>query len=145
MSSARTAEKQSAGGVVVARKLNDWHVALVRHTDGTWVLPKGHAEQGEPFEETAKREVQEETGIPSELLTIRRYLGAFAFNEQDHKNHQEKINHFFLMDIPSEIELPVLTPDVDHEEAAWHRLRLLNVPMRYPYQRQLLGALTLDP
>jgi 8-oxo-dGTP diphosphatase len=33
------------------------------HGEGTWSIPGGHMEYGETFEQTAKREVMEETGI----------------------------------------------------------------------------------
>lgn len=33
------------------------------HGDGTWSLPGGHLEFGEAFDQTAKREVLEETGL----------------------------------------------------------------------------------
>ncbi len=33
------------------------------HGDGTWSVPGGHLEQGESWEKTAKREVEEETGL----------------------------------------------------------------------------------
>ncbi len=33
------------------------------HGEGTWSVPGGHIEFGETFEDTAKREVEEETGI----------------------------------------------------------------------------------
>lgn len=33
-----------------------------------WVLPKGTVEEGETFEETALREVKEETGVEAKLI-----------------------------------------------------------------------------
>lgn len=36
---------------------------LASHGSGTWAIPGGHMEGGETFEETAKREVEEETGL----------------------------------------------------------------------------------
>ena len=39
------------------------------HGEGTWAVPGGHLEFGETFEETAQREVKEETGL--EIANIR--------------------------------------------------------------------------
>jgi 8-oxo-dGTP diphosphatase len=36
---------------------------LASHGAGTWAIPGGHVEFNETFEETAKREVEEETGL----------------------------------------------------------------------------------
>jgi len=36
---------------------------------GKWSFPKGHSKRGETPLECAKREIEEETGIPSSLLT----------------------------------------------------------------------------
>ena len=33
-----------------------------------WILPKGHVEEGERMEETALREVREETGLEADIL-----------------------------------------------------------------------------
>jgi ADP-ribose pyrophosphatase YjhB (NUDIX family) len=43
-----------------------WWVAAIRpggKPEGTWALPKGNLGRGEPAEETALREVTEETGV----------------------------------------------------------------------------------
>ena len=58
----------SAGGVLVRRFHGRWWLAAIRpggRADGVWALPKGNVGRGEPPEETAVREVAEETGVES--------------------------------------------------------------------------------
>lgn len=60
----------SAGGVLVRRLRGRWFVAAVRpggKRAGVWALPKGIIGSGEPPEETAVREVAEETGLEARL------------------------------------------------------------------------------
>src|SRR5207248_4319505 len=55
----------SAGGVLVRRLRGSWVLAAIRPAgkpEGTWALPKGLLGRGEKPEETALREVEEETG-----------------------------------------------------------------------------------
>ena len=59
---------RAAGGVVRRRELDGPRVALVhrpRYDD--WTLPKGKADRGETDDESALREVREETGLRCEL------------------------------------------------------------------------------
>ncbi len=56
----------SAGAVVVRRLRGRWWLAAIRpggKREGTWALPKGNVGHGESPEETAVREVTEETGL----------------------------------------------------------------------------------
>jgi 8-oxo-dGTP pyrophosphatase MutT (NUDIX family) len=56
----------SAGAVLVRRLQGRWWLAAIRpggKPEGTWALPKGNIGQGESPEETAVREVTEETGL----------------------------------------------------------------------------------
>ena len=55
----------SAGGVLVRRLNGHWVVAAIRpagRPEGLWALPKGRIDGGETGEETALREIAEETG-----------------------------------------------------------------------------------
>jgi 8-oxo-dGTP pyrophosphatase MutT (NUDIX family) len=57
-------EKEKSCGAVIARKKNDRIEILVIHQiQGHWCFPKGHVEGHETEEETAEREVLEETGL----------------------------------------------------------------------------------
>ena len=61
----------SAGGVLVRRLRRHWMVAAIRPAGkkpGTWALPKGRIDEGEHGEETALREVAEETGAHGHSL-----------------------------------------------------------------------------
>jgi 8-oxo-dGTP pyrophosphatase MutT (NUDIX family) len=56
----------SAGGVLIRRFQGRWWLAAIRpggRPKGVWALPKGNVGPGEPPEETAVREVAEETGV----------------------------------------------------------------------------------
>ena len=61
----------SAGGVLVRSIRGMPHVAAIRpqgKPDGVWALPKGNLDPGERPEETALREVVEETGVSGRLV-----------------------------------------------------------------------------
>lgn len=66
----------SAGGVVVRRIRGEWHLAAIEPEGRTGdsgkrvlALPKGLVDHGEKPEETALREVREETGVDAVLVT----------------------------------------------------------------------------
>jgi 8-oxo-dGTP pyrophosphatase MutT (NUDIX family) len=73
----------SSGGVVYRRSPEDGEheVALIATRRGTrWQLPKGTQEPGESSEETALREVLEETGLSS---TVEAFLDIIHFSYWD--------------------------------------------------------------
>jgi 8-oxo-dGTP pyrophosphatase MutT (NUDIX family) len=70
-SSASMEREFSAGGVLVKRIRGRAMLAAIRpqgKPEGTWALPKGNLDPGERPEETARREVLEETGVEGRLL-----------------------------------------------------------------------------
>ncbi|MCP4443355.1 MAG: NUDIX domain-containing protein [Aureispira sp.] len=60
--------RQAGGGVV----FNESGKILAIYRGGYWDLPKGKTEKGETMEETAIREVQEETGV--ENITLDKFI-----------------------------------------------------------------------
>jgi 8-oxo-dGTP pyrophosphatase MutT (NUDIX family) len=85
----------TAGGVVLRTIDGTLHALVIRDPYGKWGLPKGHTEVGETIQETALREVREETGlldlrIGPELVTI-----DWFFMAGGHKIH--KFATFFVM------------------------------------------------
>lgn len=81
-------KEKSCGAVIVTR---DNKFILIKHLAGHWDFPKGHMEDGESEEQTALREVKEETGLDIKLIE--------GFREVIHYNIKEEINKevvFFL-------------------------------------------------
>ena len=60
--------EKSCGAVVFTRTNNELKYLLIRNLSGIYGFPKGHVEQGETEEQTALREVFEETGLSVSLL-----------------------------------------------------------------------------
>ena len=56
--------EKSCGGIFYRKFHGNTEILLIKHIkSGYWSFPKGHVENGETEEETAKREIKEETGI----------------------------------------------------------------------------------
>lgn len=62
--------KEKSCGAVVYRKLDTGieYLVIKSKAHGDWGFPKGHMEKGESEQETAKREVLEETGLSVTLI-----------------------------------------------------------------------------
>ena len=56
----------TAGGIVFRRnKDNGVEILLIQDAKDRWTIPKGHIEEGETAQQTAKREIGEESGLKS--------------------------------------------------------------------------------
>jgi 8-oxo-dGTP pyrophosphatase MutT (NUDIX family) len=59
----------SAGGVVYRQTDGQIEILMIEDRFGHWTLPKGKKEPGETDEETALREIEEETGIKGRIVS----------------------------------------------------------------------------
>ena len=63
-------QERSCGAVISRETADGIQILLIRHQNGGhWAFPKGHVEGKETDEETARREIREETGLLAELDT----------------------------------------------------------------------------
>jgi 8-oxo-dGTP pyrophosphatase MutT (NUDIX family) len=112
----KTARATSAGGIVVNDR-GDVLMIARRSPAGKqqWTLPKGLVESGESAEETAVREVAEETGVVAEITGEARTIDYwFVWKPDDVRYH--KFVHYFPMRALSNEAGP---RDSEAEEVAW--------------------------
>ena len=87
-------EATSCGGVVIFRgKVLLLYKNYKNKYEG-WVLPKGTVEYGEQHEETAVREVREETGVIAHIV---KYVGTSRYTFNTPQNTVQKDVHWYLM------------------------------------------------
>ena len=69
----------TSGGIVfrLTADKKDVEILLIQDSKGRWTIPKGHIEPGETAKMTARREIEEETGLKNfDILT---WLGKIHF------------------------------------------------------------------
>lgn len=71
-------KEKSCGAIIVNDKKQ---VLLVKQTLGHYGFPKGHVEENETEEETAIREVKEETNIDIEITSNKRFIVSYKTRE----------------------------------------------------------------
>jgi 8-oxo-dGTP pyrophosphatase MutT (NUDIX family) len=134
----RTVHETSAGGLVIDGidgPKDDQVAALIGRIDRRgrmlWSLPKGHIEMGETAEQTAIREVAEETGIQGSVLAA---LGSIDYWFVTEGRRVHKTVHHYLMKF-SGGELS--DEDIEVSEVAWVPLRELRSRLAYADERKL--------
>ena len=88
--------KDSAVGVIPVYKKDDgdFLFCIVQHADGHWGFPKGHKDKDELDEETAKRELHEETGIEDvEIVPDKKFTEQYFF-EANGARYDKTVSYF---------------------------------------------------
>ena len=89
----------SAGGVVYRRTDGRIEIQLIRDRFGKITLAKGKTEPGETIEETALREIEEETGIRGRIIApIDRVT--YRYTGRDNETVDKEV-HYFLVEAVS--------------------------------------------
>ncbi|MFY9917014.1 MAG: NUDIX hydrolase [Mycobacterium sp.] len=134
----RTVHETSAGGLVIdgIDGPKDTQVAALigridRRGRMLWSLPKGHIELGETAEQTAIREVAEETGIQGSVLAA---LGSidYWFVTEGRRVHKT-VHHYLLRFLGGELS----DEDLEVTEVAWVPLKELASRLAYADERKL--------
>lgn len=96
-------EATSCGGVAIFRgKILLLYKNFKNKYEG-WVLPKGTVEEGESYEETALREVQEEAGAQCEIV---KYVGKSHYTFDVSEGIVSKDVYWYLMQADSFFSKP---------------------------------------
>ncbi len=125
----------SAGGVIYKPSPGGARVALISVKGGKiWTLPKGTIDKGEGIEETALREVAEETGLKGELAGN---LGeiTYWYYPQPEGLRCKKTVYFFLMKY---ISGSTEDHDLEVDEAAWFPIAEAAGAVSYKGDKEIL-------
>jgi 8-oxo-dGTP pyrophosphatase MutT (NUDIX family) len=96
-----------------------------------WSLPKGHIEPGETAEQTAVREIAEETGADGEVVAK---LGSLSywFVSDDRRIHKT-VHHYLIRYIGGDLT----TTDYEVDESAWVPFHELHSRLVHADERRL--------
>ncbi|OBI89464.1 NUDIX hydrolase [Mycobacterium asiaticum] len=134
----RTVHETSAGGLVIDGidgPRESQVAALIGRIDRRgrmlWSLPKGHIEMGETAEQTAIREVAEETGIRGSVLAA---LGRIDYwFVTDGRRVHKTVHHYLMRFLGGEL----CDEDLEVAEVAWVPIRELPSRLAYADERRL--------
>lgn len=109
------------------------------YNEGAWGVPGGHLEHGEGFEEAARRELLEETGLTAETLVFQNVVNRCSGDEQ-------YLHVSFLAD--GVVGEPVLTEPDKCSGWGWFPLDALPEPFfewnKIPFEAQKDGRVFVD-
>ncbi|OBB85152.1 NUDIX hydrolase, partial [Mycobacterium sp. 852002-30065_SCH5024008] len=134
----RTVHETSAGGLVIDGldgPRDSQVAALIGRIDRRgrmlWSLPKGHIELGETAEQTAIREVAEETGIRGSVLAA---LGRIDYwFVTDGRRVHKTVHHYLMRFSGGELS----DEDLEVAEVAWVPMHELPSKLAYADERRL--------
>ncbi len=136
-----TATQVSSGGVIYRyRETGDSgvEVALIAYTGRgggrVWCLPKGGVEPNESLEETARREVWEETGLVGDVEGKLGAIQYWYFGRQERVRYHKSV-HFFLLRYR---EGRVEDHDREAEEVRWVPIGAALEALTYENERSIL-------
>ncbi len=95
-------------------------------------LPKGGGNPGETGEQTAAREVREETGI---TVTVSERLGDVRYWYRRHGRRVQKTVHFYLCEF---VEGNTDDHDDEVDDARWLPLEAARTQLTYPGEREMI-------
>ncbi len=123
----------SAGGVVIRSENEKLLISLIRDPQfDQYLLPKGRLEKGESFEDAAKREIAEETGLNNlELIDKLGIKERLTFEKSEWR-----VTHYFLFLTDQKDGVQNLQ-DEENYELEWFDLDKLP-PMFWPEQKDLI-------
>lgn len=96
----------SAGGMIYRKKDDGYYFVLIMDAYGKWTFPKGGVDANESEEETALRELSEETGLKN--LKSKGYLGEteVKVHKPNEKPYRKLIKYFLVETKDTKITVP---------------------------------------
>lgn len=142
----------SAGGVVLRRVGGPWEIAVIeprrdsqpstrkksKAPSSLMALPKGLVDPGEKPDQTALREVREETGVTATLITKLADIKYFYLRSWGDKQRVFKIVSFYLLKYESG-HIDDISPDmrIEVQRALWLPLEKAPDQLTYKSERDV--------
>jgi 8-oxo-dGTP diphosphatase len=132
---------QVAVGAIV---IKDKKILLVKRTNdpgkGCWSIPGGSVELGETLQESAEREIREETGL---IVTAKDPIQTFDLIERDEKGHIRF--HYVIIDLIADFVSGEPHPGDDATDAGWFNAEQLKVIQLSKNTKELLRKIQFIP
>ncbi len=119
-------------GAIVFRKIGDeYRYLVIKNNRSThWSFPKGHVEMGETYEQTAKREVLEETGLHIKIIP--------GFRETSQYMIQNRISKSVILFVASTKDTNTIIQKSELEDYAWLSYDVCMDRMKFDNDRTIL-------
>jgi 8-oxo-dGTP pyrophosphatase MutT (NUDIX family) len=134
--SARTTRAVSCGGIVLRSGESGLEIVLGRRQRGddssTWSLPKGTPDGDETVEQTALREVREETGLE---VRVTAPVGPIEYFFMQRGVRIHKTVHYFLME---PLGGDLADHDREFDEVRWVPIDEARALMSFPTERDIV-------
>lgn len=133
----RTVHAFSAGGLVLRGLNSEREILLVGRAqspraEALWALPKGTPHPGETAQQTAMREVQEETGLE---VAISDYAGVITYSFMEHgTRYRKRVAYYTMVAIGGDPSLH----DHEYDFVRWFAVATALAAMRYPNEADLV-------
>ena len=131
-----TERATSCGGIIVRQSDSGLELVLgKRNREGaraTWSLPKGTPDDDESAEQTALREVAEETGLEVQIVAP---VGPIQYFFTQHGRRVHKTVHYFLM---APIGGDMAGHDHEFDEVRWLPIDEARSLMSFPTEREIV-------
>ncbi len=122
--------EKSCGGVIYKEQNEEKYFLVVHMQMGHWTFPKGHVEPNETEEETAVREIKEETNIDVELLSGFRKTTEYS----PRPNAIKEVVYFIGRPVSEEISCQMS----EVQEARWETLEKAKELLTYQSDKSIL-------
>ncbi|MBQ9980939.1 MAG: NUDIX domain-containing protein [Oscillospiraceae bacterium] len=124
--------EKSCGGVIYRKSHGNLEILLIKHINsGHWSFPKGHIEANETEQETALREIKEETGIDVVLDP--------SFRETVHYSPKKDINKEVVYFLAKPRQYEIVIQEEEIADARWVEINHACTVLTYENDKIIVG------
>jgi 8-oxo-dGTP pyrophosphatase MutT (NUDIX family) len=125
----------SAGGVIFRKPDSTLEIALISRENGqVWCLPKGLVDKEESLEQTALREVREETGLIGKLVQKIAEIKYWYYSKWEHVRISKTVHFYLLECLGGNVE----EHDFEVDEVKWFPLKEAKKTLSYKSEREIV-------